>query len=188
MKKFIAMLLLAITVLSVVGCGSSKSKSRNDETAKEKTGETAPDGSNVTESTEEETNPDNGLPLSKQPDPNAPVVDTVVVYAIVNGSMSQVMDSVDELTEQALLDKLIELGTVGASTKLVSFETEETGETQPAGPGATADQQTLTIKKGKLVLSNFAAGENFDEETAKQAVADTFALNYELSECEVVIE
>ena len=29
---------------------------------------------------------------------------------------------------------------------------------------------------------------NLDEETAKQAVADTFALNYELSECEVVIE
>jgi hypothetical protein len=188
MKKFIAMLLLAITVFSVVGCGSSKSKSRNDKTATEKTKETAPDGSNVTETTVEETNPDNGLPLSKQPDPNAPVVDTVVVYAIVNGSLSQVMDSVDELTDQALLDKLIELGTVGGKTTLVSFETEETGETQPAGPGATENQQTITIKKGKLVLSNFEPGENFDEETAKQAVADTFALNYELSECEVTIE
>ena len=188
MKKFIAMLLLAITVLSLIGCGSKSGSKHDDKSVKEKTEETAPDGSSVKESTEEETNPDNGLPLSKQPDPNAPVVDTVVVYAIVNGSMSQVMDSVDELTEQALLDKLIELGTVGAGTKLVSFETEETGETQPAGPGATEGQQTMTIKKGKLVLSDFAAGENFDEETAKQAVADTYALNYELSECEVTIQ
>ncbi|OON86435.1 hypothetical protein BXO88_07940 [Oribacterium sp. C9] len=181
MKKFIAMIMLAATVLAVVGCGS---KSKNDrESAKT---ETAPDGSVVQETTMEETNPENGLPLSKQPDPNAPIYDTVVVYAIVNQKMSQVMDSVDELTEQSLLDKLIELGTVGASTKLVSFETEETGETQEAGPGAEAS--TIAIKKGTLVLSDFSAGEGLDEETAKQAVADTFTLNFELSGCDVTIQ
>ncbi len=181
MKKFIAMIMIAATMLAVAGCGS---KAKNDkESAKT---QTAPDGSIIQESTMEETNPENGLPLSKQPDPNAPVVDTVVVYAIVNDKMSQVMDSVDELTEQSLLDKLIELGTVGTTTKLVSFEKEETGETQAAGPGA--DAATVSIKKGTLVLSDFSAGEGLDEETAKQAVADTFALNFELSGCDITIQ
>lgn len=181
MKKFIAMIMLAATVLAVVGCGS-KTK---DDKGSAKT-ETAPDGSVIEETTMEETNPENGLPLSKQPDPNAPVVDTVVVYAVVNNKMSQVMDSVDELTDQSLLDKLIELGTVGASTKLVSFSTEETGETQAAGPGAEAS--TVAIKKGILVLSDFSAGEGLDEETAKKAAADTFALNFELSGCDITIQ
>ena len=181
MKKFIAMIMIAATMLAVAGCGS---KAKNDkESAKT---ETAPDGSIIQETTMEETNPENGLPLSKQPDPNAPVVDTVVVYAIVNNKMSQVMDSVDELTDQSLLDKLIELGTVGSKTKLVSFEKEETGETQVAGPGA--DTSTVSIKKGTLVLSDFSAGDGLDEETAKKAVADTFALNFELSDCDITIQ
>ncbi len=184
MKKFIMMLMLAASVLAIVGCGS-KSTKKDDSSSKV---ETAPDGSIMTESTAEETNPENGLPLSKQPDPNAPVVDTVVVYAVVNGQMSQVMDSVDELTEQSLLDKLIELGTVGATTKLVSFETAETGETHEAGPGAPDGAATVSVKNGTLVLSDFAAGESLDEETSKKAVADTFALNFELSECTVTIQ
>ncbi len=183
MKKFIMMLMLAVTALAVVGCGSKTTK--EDETSKV---ETAPDGSVVTESTAEETNPENGLPLSKQPDPTAPVVDTVVVYAVVNGQMSQVMDSVDELTEQSLLDKLIELGTVGASTQLVSFETVDTGETHEAGPGAADATAAVSVKNGTLVLSNFAAGEGLDEEASKKAVADTFALNFELNECVVTIQ
>lgn len=184
MKKFLAMLMLVTAVLAVVGCGS-KTKSNDEKASKV---ETAPDGSVITESTAEETNPENGLPLSKQPDPNAPVVDTVVVYAVVNDQMSQVMDSVDELTEESLLDKLVELGTVGAGTRIVSFETEETGETHEAGPGAPEGSATTSVKKGTLVLSGFSAGAGLDEETAKQAVADTFALNYELSECTVTIE
>ncbi|SFG12870.1 LptM family lipoprotein [Oribacterium sp. WCC10] len=182
MKKFIAMLMIAVTVLAVVGCGS-KSKEENESASETLI---APDGSIVQETTQEETNPENGLPLSKQPDPNAPVVDTVVVYAIVNGNMSQVMDSVDKLTEESLLDKLIELGTVGSSTKLVSFNTEETGETQEAGPGSS--DKTISIKNGVLVLSDFSAGKGLDEETAKKAVADTFTLNYELSGCTVEIQ
>ena len=55
MKKFIAMLLLAITVLSLIGCGSKSGSKHDDKSAKEKTEETAPDGSSVKESTEEET-------------------------------------------------------------------------------------------------------------------------------------
>ncbi len=183
MKKFIMMLMLAASVLAIVGCGS---KAKKDDSSSKV--ETAPDGSVIEESTAEETNPDNGLPLSKQPDPNAPVVDTIVVYAIVNGQMSQVMDSVDELTEQSLLDKLIELGTVGASTKLVSFETAETGETHEAGPGAPDGAASVSVKSGTLVLSDFAAGEGLDEEASKKAVADTFALNFELSDCTVTIQ
>ena len=110
MKKLMAMLVLAATIcMAVAGC-CKKADDQTQETVK--AAETAPDGSAVTKAAAEvETNAENGLPANRQPDATAPVVDTVMVYAMVNGKMSQVMDSVEELNEQTLLDKLVELGT-----------------------------------------------------------------------------
>lgn len=181
MKKLMAMLVLAATIcIAAAGCG------KKSESAKS---ETAPDGSAVTTAAaEEETNPENGLPLNRQPDPDAPVVDTVMVYAMINGKMSQVMDSVDELSEQSLLDKLIELGTVGEGTTLVSFEKVDTGETELAGPGAADGESTVSVQNGELTLSNFKPGDGLDEATAKKAVADTYAANFELNQCTVTLQ
>ncbi len=179
MKKLMVMLVLAAAIcMMAAGCGKKSSKS-----------ETAPDGSVVTTAAEEaETNPENGLPLNRQPDATAPVVDTVMVYGMVNGKMSQIMDSVDELTEQSLLDKLIELGTVGEGTTLVSFEKKDTGETALAGPGASDGENTVSVQDGVLTLSNFKPGDGLDEETAKKAVADTYAANFELNQCTVTLQ
>lgn len=188
MKKFMAMLVLAATLcVTVAGCGKkAENTTKTEDTTK---AETAPDGSAVTTAAaEEETNPENGLPANRQPDPTAPVVDTVMVYAMVNGKMSQVMDSVDELTEQSLLDKLIELGTVGEGTTLVSFEKVDTGETELAGPGAAEGQDTVAVQNGELTPSNFKPGEGLDEATAEKAVADTYAANFELNQVNVTLQ
>ena len=111
-----------------------------------------------------------------------------MVYAMVNGKMSQVMDSVEELNEQTLLDKLIELGTVAEGTTLVSFEKVDTGETVLAGPGAPEGQDTMAVQDGVLTLSGFKPGEGLDEATAEKAVADTYAANFELNQCTVTLQ
>lgn len=187
MKKLMAMLVLAATIcMAVAGCGK-KADDKTQETVK--AAETAPDGSAVTEAVAEvETNAENGLPANRQPDATAPVVDTVMVYAMVNGKMSQVMDSVEELNEQTLLDKLIELGTVAEGTTLVSFEKVDTGETVLAGPGAPEGQDTMAVQDGALTLSGFKPGEGLDEATAEKAVADTYAANFELNQCTVTLQ
>ena len=173
-------------VMAVAGCGK-KADDKTQETVK--AAETAPDGSAVTEAAAEaETNAENGLPANRQPDATAPVVDTVMVYAMVNGKMSQVMDSVEELNEQTLLDKLIELGTVAEGTTLVSFEKVDTGETVLAGPGAPEGQDTMAVQDGALTLSGFKPGEGLDEATAEKAVADTYAANFELNQCTVTLQ
>lgn len=187
MKKLMAMLVLAATIcMAVAGCGK-KADDKTQETVK--AAETAPDGSAVTEAAAEvETDAENGLPANRQPDATAPVVDTVMVYAMVNGKMSQVMDSVEELNEQTLLDKLIELGTVAEGTTLVSFEKVDTGETVLAGPGAPEGQDTMVVQDGALTLSGFKPGEGLDEATAEKAVADTYAANFELNQCTVTLQ
>lgn len=187
MKKLMAMLVLAVTIcMAVAGCGK-KADDKTQETVK--AAETAPDGSAVTEAAAEvETNAENGLPANRQPDATAPVVDTVMVYAMVNGKMSQVMDSVEELNEQTLLDKLVELGTVAEGTTLVSFEKVDTGETVLAGPGAPEGQDTMAVQDGALTLSGFKPGEGLDEATAEKAVADTYAANFELNQCTVTLQ
>ena len=192
MKKLIATIaLLTMVCTMVIGCGGKKSSDQTTAAAQSgaATGETDPEGNPVTEeaSTEEETNPENGLPLSKQPDPTAPVLDTVIVMAPVNGKISRVMDAVDELTEESLLTKLIELGTVADGTTFVSFDTSDTGKTQLAGPGGAAGE-TVAVKNGKLVLSGFKPGDGLDEATAKLAVADTYAENFDLDEVDVELQ
>ena len=89
MKKLMAMLVLAATIcMAVAGCGK-KADDQTQETVK--AAETAPDGSAVTKAAAEvETNAEKGLPANRQPDATAPVVDTVMVYAMVNGKIKRV--------------------------------------------------------------------------------------------------
>ena len=187
MKKFLVMLLLATAVVTVAACGKKSTSKAN---GAQDSGNGAPVSSETqtNESTPEETNPENGLPLSKQPDPTAPVLHTIMVEAPVNGKLSQVMDAVETLTEQTLLEKLISLGTVGEGTTVVSFTTEETGETMAAGPGAPAGETEKKVKNGKLVLKNFTPGAGLTEEDAKNAVIHTYVADFELGQCTLEIQ
>lgn len=182
MKKLLVMLLLATAVVTVAACGKKSSSEASETTQVTK------DGPSETAPAVEETNPENGLPLSKQPDPNAPVLDTIMVEAPVNGKLSQVMDAVDKLTEQSLLDKLIALGTVGEGTELVSFTTEDTDETVSAGPGAPSGEADKKVQNGKLVLKNFTPGAGLTEEDAKNAVIHTYTADFELGQCTLELQ
>lgn len=177
MRWMLAVMLGAMLALSA--CGSKKSET-------ETTGAAGAPGV-VMETTEEETNPENGLPLSKQPDPTAPVLASIVVYAPdENGKISGVMDAADELTEQNVLDLLVAHGTLAEGVKFVSLDKKDSAETAAVGPGASSDS-TEKLQDGTLTLEGFAAGSGLDEETAKQAVIDTFKENYELANVELVL-
>ncbi len=137
------------------------------------------------ETTVEETNPENGYPLSKQPDPTAPVLENIIVYASDGkGGVEAQMDAADKLTEDNVLNLLIQYGTIGEGTVFVNMDIDDSEETAAAGPGG----EGTAIRHGILTLSDFSAGEGLTEETAKQAVIDTFRENYGLEDVELILE
>ncbi|MGN8818812.1 hypothetical protein ACTNEN_10920 [Oribacterium sp. HCP28S3_H8] len=179
MKKYLLMLLIATGVMMTAAACGGKSGASVETTA---AGPSAP------ESTAEETDPDNGMPLSKQPDPTAEVLASIVVYAPDDsGKVSEIMDAASELTEANVIDLLKQHGTIGDSTTFVSLDTEDTKETVAAGPGVSSTD-SQTVKNGTLTLSGFTAGKGLDEATAKQAVIDTFAANFGLGSVKLVLK
>lgn len=134
----------------------------------------------------EETNPENGLPLSKQPDPNAEVLASIVIY--VKGQddkLSERMEAADALTGENIIRLLIENGVLSEGTEFVSLEESDGTETVAAGP---AGGSAGTLKDGRLTLTGFSAGEGLSEELARQAVTETFVSNYELGKVELVVK
>lgn len=168
MKKYVMMAVLAMCMI-VTACGSKSN--------------------GTTEPSTEETL-ENGLPASKQPDANAPDLDSVILYLPdENGELKGQMDAVEELTEQALLDKLVENGVLGAGVQFVSFELTETeGVSEEAGPGAEGPGGSAeAAMSGVLTLSNVTAGEAVASvESAKEALLQTFQDNYSLVEITLV--
>lgn len=173
MKKYVMMAVLAMCMI-VTACGSKSN--------------------GTTEPSTEETL-ENGLPASKQPDANAPDLDSVILYLPdENGELKGQMDAVEELTEQALLDKLVENGVLGAGVQFVSFELTETeGVSEEAGPGAEGPGaegpggSAEAAMSGVLTLSNVTAGEEVASvESAKEALLQTFQDNYSLVEITLV--
>lgn len=140
---------------------------------------------------------ENGLPASKQPDPNLPELDSVIIYGLdAEGQLAGQMDAVDELSEEALLEKLVEYGVLASGVQFVSLETQElSGDAVAAagpgevGPGAEdADAEATAVQQtGVLTLRGVAAGESgISEEDMRTAVIRTFAENYNLVELELV--
>ena len=179
MKKTLLMLLLAAsTVLSACGNGDNKNKQEM-----------------LKETTVEET-AENGLPLSKQPDPTAPVVDVIFIYrpdaegkTDKNGNLiyDSMQDSVDKLTGEALFDKLIEHGVLAEGAELASFDVSDIeGETVAAGPGVS--EKAEKAKEGILTIKNFKAGKNISEEDAKKSIEKTFVENFELDKFKLEIK
>lgn len=174
MKKLLILAALTMSLaLTLAACGGKKES---------KAGEGA-QGPVAQETTVEETNPENGLPLSKQPDPNAPKLTTIIVYAPgEDGKMAALMDAAAELNGESVVNLLIAHGTLAEGVKFVSLEEHENGEAKVAGPGGQESE-----KVGKLTLSSFAPASGVNEEAAKQAVMDTFCDNFELNQVELVL-
>ncbi len=179
MKKMRWLMAVALgLMLALSACGSDK---------KESAAESTPEQGMVMETTEEETNPENGLPLSKQPDPTAPVLASIVVYVPeADGKLSGIMDAADELTEQNVLELMVSHGVLAEGVKFVSLDKSDSAETVAAGPGASSEDAEK-IQNGTLTLEGFQAADGVDEELAKQAVIETFKENYKLGDVTLVL-
>ena len=97
------------------------------------------------------------------------------------------MEAAEKLTEEAIVKLLVENGTLKEGAKFVSMEQTDSAETRMAGPGVT-DSGGSKVKNATVTISGFAPGKGLDEETAKQAVSDSFRENYQLNEVELVLK
>ncbi|WP_077612980.1 GerMN domain-containing protein [Clostridium sp. Marseille-P2415] len=141
MRKFIVFLLSAMLVISLAACSPTQPKMET----------TAPDPQ-VMAST--------GGASDKVPDPNAEPMEIISVYSQNDDAtgLNQAMDAVDELTADALVDKLIEYGVLTEGTKVLKFDMADgTGTldlSQVPNSGSTGDLLMLTAV-GNTFIENF---------------------------------
>ncbi len=141
MRKFILFLVSAMLIMSLAACTPTQPKMET----------TAPDPQ-VMAST--------GGASDKVPDPNAEPMEIISVYSENNDAtgLNQAMDAVDELTAQALVDKLIEYSVLEEGTKALKFDMADgTGTldlSQVPTSGSTGDLLMLTAV-GNTFIENF---------------------------------
>lgn len=126
----------------------------------------------------------NGVDL-KQGDPDAPTYDMVFVYSVnsdATGLERSTMD-VEELTEQAVVDCLVEKGVLEADTTVNSFDIEG-GE--KAGPGVAAGNSDGE-RVGILDLSKIPESDTSEETAMLNAIGNTFIENFELDKLKLLI-
>lgn len=180
MRRF--MIVLAMTMMTALCMNACGGKNAAGETQ----GSAAGEPTETSASMPEETNPENGLPLSKQPDATAPVLASVIVYAPEkDGSIRGQMEAAAELNGENVVALLVERGTLAEGARFVSMEEKDSDETAAAGPGADS---SASVKNGTVTLSGFAPGTGLSEDTAKQAVIDTFRENFELGAVELRLQ
>ena len=117
MKKvlcMVAMLAMAAAIMmTVTGC-ASKHESEYDEHQKE------------LEAALEEyvNNYETGGAEDKVPDPNAPARENIIVYIPAEGNtgLEQKLEDVPEISDEAITDKLIEVGVLPETAELIGFD------------------------------------------------------------------
>lgn len=154
MKKTIMSILGIMMVLSLAACTPT--------TEKNKTGEVK-----QTQAA--------GKAADKTPDPTAPDLDIISVYAVENGELVSRMDAVEDMTPQLLADLLIENGMLEEGTQVLSFES--VGKVEEVGPGIVEipgiEIDNSIGETGILDLNQAIS----DDENVIQAIADTFIEN-----------
>lgn len=115
----------------------------------------------------------------KVPDPTAPDVSIVSIYSVTDGSISESMDEVGELSAQELVAKLVEYGVLDESAEVISYEEEGSG--LQTGPGVSEEDNGSNPKIGTLNISAGAAS-GIDQSMAVEAVVRTFVENMTLDE------
>lgn len=164
MKKAAMYMTAAILALSLSACTPTSEKGR--------TGEIAVEQSQAASGNVQQT-------YEHLPDPTAPELDIVAVYTVSDDGtqIEGTIDAVEELNEQALVDLLIQYGTLEEGTEILDFTTEGTVEVGNEGPGAPAGTGTMT-DQATLNLNQFP---DTDNEQLLQAVANTFLENLQIS-------
>lgn len=150
MKKFILFLMSAMLVVFLAACTPTQPKMET----------TAPDPQ-VMAST--------GGASDKVPDPNVEPMEIISVYSMNDDKtgLNQAMDAVDELTAEAIVDKLIEYGVLGEGTKVLKYESAD--------------------GTGTLDLSEAPKGGSGEEKLMLTAVGNTFTENFELDQLKLLV-
>lgn len=139
MRKFMVFLLSAMLIATVAGCTPTQPKMETN----------APDPQ-VEAST--------GGASDKVPDPNVEPMEIISVYSQNNDGtgLNQAMDAVDELSADALVDKLIEYGVLEEGTKVLKFDMAD-------GTGTLDISQTPEKGSASDILVLTAIGNTFTE-------------------------
>lgn len=105
----------------------------------------------------------------KVPDPNVEPMEIISVYSVNEDAsgLTQAMDAVDDLTAQAVVDKLVEYGVLAEGTKVIKFDTAET--------------------KGTLDLDQMPAGDGKAEKLVLASLGNTFTENFGLEEIKLLV-
>ena len=128
----------------------------------------------------------------------APVepMDMAFVFRVKDGEFQRVTMDVDKMTEQFLMEKLIEYGVLDEGTEILSFEIEGDmgagpGSDTPAGPGYSGDAggepQTPPERIGTLDLSQVPEWSADQEAVMLKCLGDTFVDNFQLSRLKLLV-
>lgn len=176
MKKFIVFLMSAVLMASLAACSPTQPKVET----------TAPDPENLAPT---------GGASDKVPDPNVEPMEIISVYSQNDDGtgLNQAMDAVDELTAQALVDKLVEYGVLDEGTKAVAFDVADGVGTlnlsQVPSSGTTGEVLILT-SIGNTFVENFGLeklkllvnGENYSSGHVEQADNEYLEYNKDYKE------
>ncbi len=144
MKKLIAVFGLTVLVAaSAAACASSHTSKIQDQAATQQASLEAAMQTGEA-----------GGAWDKVPDPTTDpeIIISVYVPAAGGEGLDKQMDSVPVMEDDTLLGKLKELGALPEDVAFVSYSEEATGETEAAGPGVSAGEQTAG-KAGTLTVS-----------------------------------
>lgn len=142
MKKFTMFFAGVMLILSLAACTPTPVKQA----------ETAP---------EPQVEGSTGGASDKVPDPNVEPMEIISVYSSNEEAtgLNQAMDAVDELTAQALVDKLIEYGVLEEGTEVLNFNTAEgvgTLDLSKVPTSGTAGETLMLTAIGNTFTENFS--------------------------------
>lgn len=122
----------------------------------------------------------------KLPDPDAPVLEMAFMYSVDDsGKLVREIIDLEELTEETLIQCLIERGVLEEGTEVNTFGIDG-GE--KAGPGVSADAVGDGERVGSLDLTKFPQVDAAKEQQLLNAIANTFIDNFELDKLKLLIE
>ena len=181
MKGLIMCVAGAMMALSLAACSPTKLEPEQ----KPEAAQVSPEG--LDPAIIQQRNEEQVDPKLMPPDPNAPVMDSAIIYyGKEDGSgLVREMVDVDELTAEAVVDKLIEYGVLEEGTAVNSFDIEG-GE--KAGPGVDASEAGNGERIGTLDLSGLGELEGADEKIVLHSIANTFVESFELDKVELLAD
>ena len=124
--------------------------------------------------------------IERLPDQDAPVYEMAFIYSFNDDETGIQKESVDleGLTEQILVQCLIEKGVLEQDTEALSFEIE--GD-EKAGPGMTTSSSDSKERIGTLNLSKIPTADGAKEQAMLNAIGNTFIVNYELDKLKLLV-